>query len=99
MVRIQALTRRKCGITVCVLLLMFAWTLTSALISRDSLKHARQEIRMLEQQVYTLTLENRGLEASITKEALRAYCKVECGSCITTAEIVAALTRPNPLGD
>jgi hypothetical protein len=57
--------------------------------------YAEDREEALLERIRVLAMENKGLEARVTKSALRAYCRVECGSCMPLSVVIAAMTRPN----
>ena len=57
------------------------------------LEDAERELGLARGEISVLALENAGLEAQITREALRAYCQVECGSC-TLPELLSKWNTP-----
>jgi hypothetical protein len=74
-------------------LLGCALGITLCLTALASSRHATREKALLER-IAVLARENKGLEAQVTREALHAYCRVECGSCIPIDSVVEALTGP-----
>jgi hypothetical protein len=43
--------------------------------------------------ITVLAKENAGLEARVTRDALHAYCRVECGSCMPLSLVMESMTR------
>jgi len=68
----------------CILFMFTVWTLED----RES------ELALARGEIAVLALENAGLEARVTREALHAYCRVECGSCISMSAAMTALSMP-----
>ena len=70
-------------VMVCVLCLAFvglAW-------------HAEDTEARLLRRITVLAKENAGLEARVTREALHAYCRVECGSCMPLSLMMESMAR------
>ncbi len=88
-------TRHKdrCGRNACSRWALCVVTVISISILVVSLTHARTDLTVAKAKITALEMKNAGLEARITKEALRAYCRVECGSCIPLESVYAALTH------
>ena len=87
----------RSGLIACARLSLCVLALASISILSALERNASRANEKLLARIEVLAKENKGLEARITRKALRRYCQIECGSCIPTSVIINALTRPNPL--